>query len=82
MDRHNNPAEIADRRNVRRRGTVAADGASIWSPVPAFGDRPGNSFLEEVNYFVQRVLTRTPIPAGVRPDTHYRSGPDPLSVSS
>lgn len=30
MDRHNNPAEIADRRNVCRRGTVAADGASIW----------------------------------------------------
>lgn len=31
VDRHNNPTEIADRRNVCRRGTVAADGASIWS---------------------------------------------------
>jgi len=30
VDRHNNPTEIADRRNVCRRGTVAADGASIW----------------------------------------------------
>lgn len=27
MDRHNNPTEIGDRRNVGRRGTVAADGA-------------------------------------------------------
>ncbi|TGZ56524.1 hypothetical protein DBV15_10548 [Temnothorax longispinosus] len=33
VDRHNNPAEIADRRNVCRRGTVAADVASIW-PAP------------------------------------------------